>query len=98
MSSIPLSVLDLCPVVDGEPASKALHETLDLARYVEKLGFKRYWTAEHHSMAGIASASPEIVIGHIAQATSRIRVGSGGIMLSNHAPLRIAEAFRTLEA
>ena len=98
MASIPLSVLDLCPVVGGEPASKALRETLDMAQFVEGLGFKRYWTAEHHSMAGIASASPEIVIGHIAQATSRIRVGSGGIMLPNHAPLRIAEAFRTLEA
>src|SRR5450432_1941701 len=98
MTSVPLSVLDLSPVTAGEPASKALHQTLDLARYVEQLGYARYWTAEHHSMAGIASASPEIIIGHIAQTTSRIRVGSGGIMLSNHAPLRIAEAFRTLEA
>ncbi len=98
MTDLHLSVLDLCPVVADEPATKALHQTIDLARFVETLGFRRYWVAEHHSMAGIASASPEIIIAHIAQATSRIRVGSGGIMLPNHAPLRVAEAFRTLEA
>jgi luciferase family oxidoreductase group 1 len=92
------SVLDLCPVISGEPAAKALQDTLQLAAFVEGLGAKRYWVAEHHSMAGIASASPEVIIGHIAQATRRMRVGSGGIMLPNHAPLRIAEAFRTLEA
>jgi luciferase family oxidoreductase group 1 len=98
MNPVKLSVLDLCPLVVGETASKAFEHTLDLARFVETIGYRRYWTAEHHSMAGIASTSPEIIIGHIAQVTSRIRVGSGGIMLPNHAPLRIAEAFRTLEA
>jgi luciferase family oxidoreductase group 1 len=98
MDSIPLSVLDLCPVVEGQPVAQAFAQTLDLAKFVEGLGYQRYWVAEHHSMAGIASASPEIIIGHIAQCTSRLRVGSGGIMLPNHAPLRIAEAFRTLEA
>jgi luciferase family oxidoreductase group 1 len=98
MSNVNLSVLDLCPVISGESAAKALQDTLQLAAFVEALGAKRYWIAEHHSMAGIASASPEIIIGHVAQATKRMRVGSGGIMLPNHAPLRIAEAFRTLEA
>jgi luciferase family oxidoreductase group 1 len=75
-----------------------LREAVALARLAERLGYVRYWFAEHHSMPGIGSSSPEILIGHIASATGRIRVGSGGIMLPNHAPLRIAEAFHTLEA
>src|SRR6188472_4646695 len=74
-----------------------MEESVDLARLAERLGFVRYWFAEHHGMASIASSAPEILIEHIASATSRIRVGSGGIMLPNHAPLRIAEAFHTLE-
>lgn len=98
MKKMAFSVLDLCPVVSGRSAGDSLQETLALARHAEALGFARYWVAEHHSMEGIASSSPEIIISHIAQATRTIRVGSGGIMLPNHAPLRIAEAFRTLEA
>jgi len=98
MRKVRFSVLDLCPVVSGKSSSDALQEALTLARFVETLGAERYWVAEHHSMAGIASASPEIIIGHIAQVTKTMRVGSGGIMLPNHAPLRIAEVFRTLEA
>jgi len=98
MRKINWSVLDLCPVVTNATSSQALQETLALAPFVEELGATRYWVAEHHSMAGIASASPEVIIGHMAQVTERMRVGSGGVMLPNHAPLRIAEAFRTLEA
>ncbi|THD01566.1 5,10-methylene tetrahydromethanopterin reductase [Panacagrimonas perspica] len=95
---IPLSVLDLAPVPDGTPPSFAARRVVDLARLAEKLGFERYWFAEHHSMPMVASSAPEILIGHVASATERIRVGSGGIMLPNHAPLRIAEAFHTLAA
>src|SRR5690349_11327297 len=95
---IPLSVLDLSPVVQGSTVSQALHNTVDLARHAERLGFHRYWLAEHHNMRGIASAATSLVIGQVAQATSTIRVGSGGIMLPNHAPLVIAEQFGTLEA
>src|SRR5688572_5401431 len=94
----PLSVLDLVPVREGSTPSAALREAVDLARLAERLGFVRYWFAEHHSMGSIASSAPEILIGHIASATSRIRVGSGGIMLPNHVPLRVAEVFHTLEA
>ena len=94
---IPLSVLDLVPVRAGSSTSDALRESVDLARLVERLDYVRYWFAEHHAMPGIASSAPEILIEHIASATSRIRVGSGGIMLPNHAPLRIAEVFHTLE-
>jgi luciferase family oxidoreductase group 1 len=94
----PLSVLDLVPVRDGSSASEALAESVELAQAAERLGYVRYWFAEHHGMAGIASSVPEILIEHIASATERIRVGSGGIMLPNHAPLRVAEAFHTLEA
>ncbi len=94
----PLSVLDLVPVRAGSTASHALRESVDLARETERLGYVRYWFAEHHGMAGIASSAPEILIEHIASATSTIRVGSGGIMLPNHAPLRVAEMFHTLEA
>src|SRR5579864_4344049 len=95
---IPLSVLDLSPIAAGSKDSEALTNTLDLARTVDRLGYTRYWLAEHHSIPSVASTAPEIMIGHVASVTSRIRVGSGGIMLPNHAPLRIAEEFRVLEA
>ncbi len=95
---IPLSVLDLSPVPSGSVGSDALRNSVDLARRVEALGYRRYWLAEHHSTPGLASSAPEVMIGHIASATSSIRVGSGGIMLPNHSPLRIAETFRVLEA
>jgi luciferase family oxidoreductase group 1 len=95
---VPLSVLDLVPVRAGSTATDALREAVDLARFTEQLGYTRYWFAEHHGMASIASSSPEILIEHIASATSRIRVGSGGIMLPNHSPLSVAEAFHTLAA
>ena len=95
---VPLSVLDLAPVRAGMTATDALREAVDLARHTERLGYTRYWFAEHHGMASIASSSPEILIEHIASATSRLRVGSGGIMLPNHSPLRVAEAFHTLAA
>src|SRR5262245_53295983 len=96
--SVPLSVLDLVPVRAGSTASEAMREAVALAQSVEELGYVRYWFAEHHSMTSIGSSAPEVLIGHIASATSRIHVGSGGIMLPNHAPLRIAEIFHTLEA
>lgn len=95
---IPLSVLDLSPVSSGTPAAQALHNSLDLARLADRLGYTRYWVAEHHSMPAIASSAPEIMIGQIAAVTSRIRVGSGGVMLPNHAPLTVAERFKVLEA
>ena len=94
----PLSVLDLSPVGSGSTAAQALRNTLDLARFADGLGFTRYWIAEHHNMPMIASSAPEIMIGQVAAATSRIRVGSGGIMLPNHAPLMVAERFKILEA
>ena len=93
----PLSVLDLVPIGTGGSAREAVRRSVELAQLAERLGYVRYWFAEHHGMPGIASSSPEILIEHIASATSRIRVGSGGIMLPNHAPLRIAEVFHTLE-
>lgn len=93
-----LSVLDLAPIGSGSTARQALRNTVELARLAERLGYHRFWLAEHHGMPSIASSSPEILIEHVASATERIRVGSGGIMLPNHAPLRIAEAFHTLEA
>ena len=86
------------PVRAGSTAQLALRESVELAQFAERLGYVRYWFAEHHGMASIASSAPEILIGHIASATSRIRVGSGGIMLPNHAPLRVAEVFHTLAA
>ena len=95
---VPLSVLDLVPVRSGSTASQALHAVVGLARLAERLGYTRYWFAEHHGMGAIASAAPEILIGHVAAATTRLRVGSGGIMLPNHTPLRVAEVFHTLEA
>ena len=91
-----LSVLDLAPVVEGSTIRQALHNSLDLARHAEKLGYNRFWLAEHHNMPGIASAATAVVIAHVAAGTSTIRVGSGGIMLPNHAPLMVAEAFGTL--
>jgi luciferase family oxidoreductase group 1 len=92
------SLLDLVPVVEGGTVSQALANAADLAQHAESLGFSRYWTAEHHGMAGIASAATSVVLAHIAAATSTIRVGAGGIMLPNHAPLAIAEQFGTLDA
>ena len=95
---IPLSVLDLVPVRRGDTPADALRNTLDLARHVEALGYRRYWMAEHHNMTGIASAATSVVIGYVAGGTRTIRVGAGGIMLPNHAPLVIAEQFGTLES
>lgn len=95
---IKASVLDLSPVPDGATFSDALAASADLARHAEALGYQRFWLAEHHNMPGIASAATAVVIGHVAAATKTIRVGSGGIMLPNHAPLQVAEAFGTLEA
>jgi luciferase family oxidoreductase group 1 len=94
----PLSVLDLSPIVAGSTAAEALRNTLDLARHAERWGYRRFWLAEHHGMAGIASAATSVVIAHVAGGTSTIRVGAGGIMLPNHAPLVIAEQFGTLES
>lgn len=96
--SLPLSVLDLVPVGSGESAAACVRRVLDLATLADRLGYKRYWFAEHHGMPSVASASPEVLIGHVASATRHIRVGSGGVMLPNHAPLRIAESYRTLSA
>ena len=95
---IPLSILDLAFIVQGSDASRALANSLDLARHAERLGYHRFWLAEHHNMAGIASAATSVVIAHVAAGTSTIRVGAGGVMLPNHAPLLIAEQFGTLEA
>ncbi|HET7717652.1 MAG TPA: LLM class flavin-dependent oxidoreductase [Bauldia sp.] len=94
----PLSILDLAPVPEGSDAAAALRNTLDLARHAERLGYRRFWLAEHHNMPGIASAATAVVIAHVAAGTSTIRVGAGGIMLPNHAPLMVAEAFGTLAA
>jgi luciferase family oxidoreductase group 1 len=95
---IPFSVLDLAFVTEGATPTDALRNTLDLARHVEEWGYRRFWVAEHHNMIGIASAATAVVIGHVAGGTRTIRVGSGGIMLPNHAPLVIAEQFGTLES
>ncbi len=95
---IPFSILDLSPIVDGNTATQALHNTLNLAQHAEQLGYNRYWLAEHHNMPGIASAATSVVIGYVAGGTKTIRVGSGGIMLPNHSPLVIAEQFGTLES
>ena len=95
---IPLSVLDLSPIKQGSDAAAALKESAELARTCEALGYRRYWLAEHHNMPGIASAATAVAIGHVAAATRTIRVGAGGIMLPNHAPLIIAEQFGTLAA
>jgi luciferase family oxidoreductase group 1 len=95
---IPLSVLDLAPIVEGGTASDALRNSLELAQHVERLGYRRFWLAEHHNATGIASAATAVVIAHVAAGTQTIRVGAGGIMLPNHAPLVIAEQFGTLAA
>ena len=95
---IPFSVLDLSPILAGGTAADAFHNSLDLAQHAERLGFHRYWLAEHHNMPGIASAATSVVIGHVAAGTSTIRVGAGGVMLPNHSPLVIAEQFGTLES
>ena len=95
---VPFSILDLAPITHGSNASVALRNTLDLARHAERLGYVRFWLAEHHNMPGIASAATAVVIGHVAAGTNTLRVGAGGIMLPNHAPLLIAEQFGTLEA
>src|ERR671917_74279 len=93
-----LSVLDLSPVSSGSNGAQALHNTLELAQLTDRLGYERYWLAEHHNLPSVASSAPEVMIGHVASETSCIRVGAGGIMLPNHAPLRVAETFRVLEA
>jgi luciferase family oxidoreductase group 1 len=93
---VSLSILDLSPIVEGGDAAQSLRNTRDLAQHAERWGYKRYWLAEHHNMTGVASAATAVVIGHVAGGTSTIRVGAGGIMLPNHAPLVIAEQFGTL--
>src|SRR5580765_4388836 len=96
--TIPFSVLDLSPIVAGGTAGEALRNTLDLAQHAERWGYHRFWVAEHHNMPGIASAATAVVIAHLAAGTSAIRVGAGGVMLPNHAPLVVAEQFGTLES
>src|SRR3982750_129310 len=95
---LPLSVLDLSPVTEGSDAARSLRNSADLARHAERLGYKRFWMAEHHSMPGIASAATAVALAFVGSQTSTIRIGAGGIMLPNHAPLIIAEQFGTLEA
>jgi luciferase family oxidoreductase group 1 len=95
---IPFSVLDLSPIVEGASASQAFRNSLDLAQHAERWGYRRYWFAEHHGMPGVASAATAVVIAHVAGGTTTIRVGAGGVMLPNHAPLVIAEQFGTLES
>src|SRR5882762_8460429 len=95
---VPFSILDLSPIVQGGTAGEALQRSLDLARHAERLGYRRFWVAEHHNMPGIASSAPPVLIGHIADATRTIRVGSGGVMLPNHTSLVVAEQFGMLEA
>jgi luciferase family oxidoreductase group 1 len=93
---VPLSILDLSPIVEGSDAAQALRNTLDLARHAEAWGYKRYWLAEHHNMDGVASSATAVLVGHVAGGTQTMRVGSGGVMLPNHAPLVVAEQFGTL--
>src|SRR5262249_41970749 len=95
---LPLSVLDLSPVSAGSSGAVSLRNSLARPAVADRLGFTRYWVAEHHNLPSIASSAPEIMIGQIAAATTRIRVGSGGVMLPNHAPLMVAERFKVLEA
>ncbi len=97
-SNIPFSVLDLSPVIEGATPADALRDSLSLAQHVERLGYERFWLAEHHNMPGIASAATSVVIGYVAGNTRKIRVGAGGIMLANHAPIVVAEQFGTLES
>src|SRR5471032_2335451 len=94
----PLSILDLSPVSAGSTGAQALRNSLDLARLADGLGYKRYWVAEHHNLPAIASSAPDIMIGQIAAITTHMRIGSGGVMLPNHAPLMVAERFKVLEA
>lgn len=98
LGNIPISILDLAPITAGATASDAFKNSLDMVQHAEKWGYNRYWVAEHHNMPGIASSATSVVIGYLAAGTSKIRVGSGGIMLPNHAPLVIAEQFGTLES
>ena len=93
---IPLSVLDLAPIVEGGDAATALRNSLDLAQHAEAWGYRRYWVAEHHNLDGVASSATAVLVGHLAGGTKTIRVGSGGVMLPNHAPLVVAEQFGTL--
>jgi len=95
--NVPLSVLDLSPIPSGRPASSALHDTIELARATAPFGYRRFWLAEHHNIASVASSAPMVMIAAVAAATRTIRVGSGGIMLPNHSPLAVAESFRVLE-
>ncbi len=95
---VPLSILDLSPVAAGSSGAASLHNSIDLARLADRLGYTRYWVAEHHNLPSIASSAPDIMIGQIAATTQRMRVGSGGVMLPNHAPLMVAERFKVLEA
>src|SRR6476659_7909205 len=96
LSEIPFSVLDLSPIRQGGTAAESFRNTLDLAKHADRLGYRRYWLAEHHGLPGVASAATAVVIGQVAAVTSRLRVGAGGIMLPNHPPLVIAEQFGTL--
>jgi luciferase family oxidoreductase group 1 len=98
LSDIPLSVLDLSPIIEGGTIAESFRNSVSLAQHAEALGYNRFWLAEHHNMPGIASAATSVLIGHVAGQTSKIRVGSGGVMLPNHSPLVIAEHFGTLEA
>src|SRR5215207_10761273 len=95
---VPLSVLDLAPIVGGSDAGQALRNSAELARHAERLGYRRFWMAEHHSMPGIASAATAVALAYVGEGTSTIRIGAGGIMLPNHAPLQVAEQFGTLES
>src|SRR3954470_16010067 len=96
--AVPYSVLDLAPITAGHTAADSFRNALDLARHAERWRYRRYWLAQHHNIPGVASAATAVVIAHVAAGTSTIRVGSGGIMLPNHAPLVIAEQFGTLES
>src|SRR5882672_4939897 len=95
---LPLSILDLSVVTTGTKPAAALRNSIDLARHADTLGYVRYWLAEHHNLSSVASPAPDLMIGQIAAVTSRIHVGSGGVMLPNHAPLMVAERFKMLEA
>ena len=96
--ALPISILDLAPVTEGSTPAETFRRTVELARLAERVGYRRFWLAEHHNMPGIASAATSVLIGHVAGATSSIRVGAGGVMLPNHAPLQVAEQFGTLDA
>jgi len=97
-AAVPLSVLDTSPVVEGSTPRQALHNTVDLALLADALGYRRYWVPEHHGMRGVAGSAPAVLVGHLASVTRRIRVGAGGVLLPNHAPLVVAEQFGTLAA